>query len=331
VPARRRGGRPWPWRTATSRDTARGSARCAPAASTGTTCRCACSSPGQERFWRANDIDFTQDAEDLAALTDDEREATLYLCASFVAGEEAVTEDIQPFLRAMAAEGRLEDEMYLTQFAFEEAKHTEVFRRWLDAVGVTEDLHHYVADNPGYRRIFYEELPAALDRLLDDHSPEAQVRASVTYNQIVEGMLALTGYHAWNLVCKGRGMLPGMQEIVKRIGDDERRHMAWGTFTCRRHVAADDAIWGVVETRIQELMEPALAMVAYPLEQFATIPPFGLDKDALVQYAFDRGSRRLGTIASARGRDVREVEGDREPLELEERFGREDAQAYDQA
>jgi ribonucleoside-diphosphate reductase beta chain len=285
---------------------------------------------GQERFWRANDIDFTQDAEDLAGLTDDEREAALYLCASFVAGEEAVTEDIQPFLRAMAAEGRLEDEMYLTQFAFEEAKHTEVFRRWLDAVGVTEDLHHYVADNPGYRRIFYEELPAALDRLLDDHSPEAQVRASVTYNQIVEGMLALTGYHAWNLVCKGRGMLPGMQEIVKRIGDDERRHMAWGTFTCRRHVAADDAIWTVVETRIQELMEPALAMVAYPLEQFA-VPPFGLEKDAIVQYAFDRGSRRLGTIASARGRDVREVEGDREPLDLEERFGREDAQAYDEA
>jgi ribonucleoside-diphosphate reductase beta chain len=71
-------------------------------------------------------------------------------------------------------------------------------------------------------------------------------------------------------------------------------------------------------------------MVAYPLEQFAT-PPFGLDKDAIVQYAFDRGSRRLGTIASARGRDLREVEGDREPLELEERFGREDAQAYDEA
>jgi ribonucleoside-diphosphate reductase beta chain len=282
---------------------------------------------GQDRFWRANDIDFTQDAEDLAALDADEREAALYLCASFVAGEEAVTEDIQPFLRAMAAEGRLEDEMYLTQFAFEEAKHTEVFRRWLDAVGVTEDLHRFVEDNPGYRRIFYEELPAALDRLLSDHSPEAQVRASVTYNQIVEGMLALTGYHAWNLVCKGRGMLPGMQEIIKRIGDDERRHMAWGTFTCRRHVAADDAIWSVVEARVQELMEPALAMVAYPLEQFDS-SPFGLDKDDLVQYAFDRGSRRLGAIASARGRDAREIDRDTEPLALEESFGAEDAQAY---
>ena len=283
---------------------------------------------GQDRFWRANDIDFTQDAEDWQSLTGQEREAALYLCASFIAGEEAVTEDIQPFMQAMSAEGRLEDEMYLTQFAFEEAKHTEVFRRWLDAVGVTEDLHHYIEDNPGYRTIFYEELPAALDNLLQDTSPEAQIRASVTYNHIVEGMLALTGYHAWNLVLKSRGIAPGMQEIVKRIGDDERRHMAWGTFTCRRHVAADDAQWATVEARIQELLQPALQMVAYPLEQFGDDIPFGLDKDELVQYAFQRGTRRLGTIESARGKDVRAIEGDYEPIQLEDRFAEEDAAEY---
>jgi ribonucleoside-diphosphate reductase beta chain len=283
---------------------------------------------GQDRFWKASDIDFSQDAEDWQSLTEQEREAALYLCASFIAGEEAVTEDIQPFMQAMSAEGRLEDEMYLTQFAFEEAKHTEVFRRWLDAVGVKEDLHHYIEDNPGYRTIFYEELPAALDNLLQDTSPEAQIRASVTYNHIVEGMLALTGYHAWNLVLKSRGIAPGMQEIVKRIGDDERRHMAWGTFTCRRHVAADDAQWATVEARIQELLQPALQMVAYPLEQFGDDIPFGLDKDELVQYAFQRGTRRLGTIESARGKDVRAIEGDYEPIQLEDRFAEEDAAEY---
>jgi ribonucleoside-diphosphate reductase beta chain len=283
---------------------------------------------GQDRFWKASDIDFSQDAEDWHSLTEQEREAALYLCASFIAGEEAVTEDIQPFMQAMSAEGRLEDEMYLTQFAFEEAKHTEVFRRWLDAVGVKEDLHHYIEDNPGYRTIFYEELPAALDHLLRDTSPEAQIRASVTYNHIVEGMLALTGYHAWNLVLKSRGIAPGMQEIVKRIGDDERRHMAWGTFTCRRHVAADDGQWATVEARIQELLQPALQMVAYPLEQFGDDIPFGLDKDKLVPYAFQRGTRRLGTIESARGKDVRAIEGDYEPIQLEDRFAEEDAAEY---
>ena len=61
-------------------------------------------------------------------------------------------------MAAMRAEGRLGDEMYLTQFAFEEAKHTQVFRMWLDAVGMTDDLQHYLDDLPAYRTIFYEEL-----------------------------------------------------------------------------------------------------------------------------------------------------------------------------
>jgi ribonucleoside-diphosphate reductase beta chain len=282
---------------------------------------------GQERFWRSNDIDFTQDAEDWAALADDEREAALYLCASFIAGEEAVTEDIQPFMAAMGAEGRFEDEMYLTQFAFEEAKHTEVFRRWLDAVGVTEDLHRYIEDSPGYRKIFYEELPTSLGRLRDDHSPAAQIRASVTYNHIVEGMLALTGYHMWNVVCKERDILPGMQEIVKRIGDDERRHMAWGTFTCRRHVAADDANWAIVESRIQELIPAAIELVQYPMQKFDPMP-FGIQEDDMIQYAYGRGMRRIGTIESARGKDVTAIEGDYEPIALEDRFAEEDAAVY---
>ncbi len=166
-----------------------------------------------------------------------------------------MTEDIQPFMAAMRAEGRLGDEMYLTQFAFEEAKHTQVFRLWLDAVGMTEDLQTYLDDIPTYRTIFYEELPDCLNALLTvDPSPAAQIRAAVTYNHVVEGMLALTGYFAWHKICVDRGILPGMQELVRRIGDDERRHMAWGTFTCRRHVAADDANWTVFETRMSELM-----------------------------------------------------------------------------
>ncbi len=169
-----------------------------------------------------------------------------------------MTEDIQPFMSAMREEGRLGDEMYLTQFAFEEAKHTQVFRLWLDAVGMTEDLQPYLEPLPAYRTMFYDELPDCLNALSSDASPAAQIRASVTYNHVVEGMLALTGYYAWHKICVERGILPGMQELVRRIGDDERRHMAWGTFTCRRHVAADDANWGVFESRMNDLMPLAL-------------------------------------------------------------------------
>src|SRR5699024_12491481 len=96
----------------------------------------------------------------------------------------------------MAAEGRLGDEMYLTQIAFEEAKHVQAFRLWLDAIGVREDLHQYVGASPGYRALFYEELPGSLAALLEDPRHRNQVRATVTYKHIFERSLELAGFYS---------------------------------------------------------------------------------------------------------------------------------------
>ncbi|MGI5119968.1 R2-like ligand-binding oxidase [Marinactinospora thermotolerans] len=288
---------------------------------------------GNARFWDPAAIDLSRDAEDWAALPASAREPILRLCAQFVAGEEAVTQDIQPFVRAMAAEGRLGDEMYLTQFAFEEAKHVQAFRRWLDALGVDVDLHAHVRDSPGYRVLFYEELPAALAALDDDPGPRNQVRASVTYNHIIEGSLALTGYHSWQHICTARGLFPGMRRIIRHIGDDERRHMAWGTFTCRRHVAADDANWSVAEERVRELLPHVLAVVGpvgpgvrgnTSADTDASTPP----PEKLVEYARDRALRRLGAIETARGMAPEQIDADASPEALEERFGEEDRTAF---
>ena len=278
---------------------------------------------GNAKFWDPADIDFSRDRADWEGLADDERHLATRLCAQFIAGEEAVTEDIQPFMAAMRAEGRLGDEMYLTQFAFEEAKHTQVFRLWLDAVGITEDLHSYLDELPAYRQIFYQELPECLNALSTDPSPAAQIRAAVTYNHVVEGMLALTGYFAWHKICVGRGILPGMQELVRRIGDDERRHMAWGTFTCRRHVAADDANWTVFETRMNELIPLALEATEQAFALYDPMP-FNMSVAEFVQYSSDKGMRRFGTISSARGRPIGEIDLDYSPVQLEDTFADED-------
>ncbi|MBB6118207.1 R2-like ligand-binding oxidase [Nocardiopsis algeriensis] len=282
---------------------------------------------GNAKFWNPADIDLGRDAEDWEALDENVRKRILRLCALFAAGEEAVTEDLQPFLRAMAAEGRLGDEMYLTQFAFEEARHVQAFRLWLDAVGVRDDLHSYVDSNPGYRALFYEELPRSLEALLEDPGPRNQVRASVTYNHVIEGSLALTGYHAWNHICTSRGIFPGMRRIIAHIADDERRHMAWGTFTCRRHVAADDSLWDTVQERLEELLPHVTATVEVG-EAVAEATPetmrYELTPGELVDYAGDRALRRLGAIGSARGVPVARIDLDTSPEELEEEFGEED-------
>jgi ribonucleoside-diphosphate reductase beta chain len=288
---------------------------------------------GNRRFWNPADIDFSQDAEDWKNMSEAERWFATALCSQFIGGEEAVTQDLQPFIAAMGDEGRLGDEMYLTQFAFEESKHLEGFRRWLDAVELTDDLHSWVEDNPGYRKIFYEELPTALRALADDPGPEAQVRASVTYNHVVEGVLALTGYHAWATICSEKNLLPGMQQLIKLIGDDERRHMAWGTFTCRRHVAADERLWQVVQDRMGELLPHALEQINW---QFATFDQqgfdespaeLGIDVQEFIEYAMDKGTRRMESIQSAVGASVAEIDADWSPADLEEKFRVEDKAA----
>lgn len=284
-------------------------------------------SKGNAKHWDPSSIDFTQDAADFAAMTDDERWQTCALAAQFLAGEESVTQDLQPFVAAMAAEGRLADEMYLTQFVYEEARHTQAFRLWFDAVGMTGDLHEFIDHNEHYLEIFTRAMPESLYALGADPSPENQIRASVTYNHVVEGTLALTGYFAWHKICAERGILPGMQKVIKHIGDDERRHMAWGTFTCRRHVAADDSLWDVVDGRMQELMVPAMGVVTGTVDRWPEgQAPFGIDIGELAEYAMDKVGRRLGAIESARGADLRTIDADAEPERLEERFHAEDQQ-----
>lgn len=286
---------------------------------------------GNAKHWNPADIDMTQDARDFAAMTDVERRYTTMLAAQFLAGEESVTQDLQPFVAAMAAEGRFADEMYLTQFVYEEAKHALAFRMWFDAVGVFEDLHEFTESNEPYTQIFTRELPASLYALQSDPGPAGQIRASVTYNHVVEGCLALTGYYGWGKVCNSRGILPGMQRIIKHIGDDERRHMAWGTFTCRRHVAADDAMWEVVTDRMGELMPLALATVDSGTSEFGDNPPFGIDPVEMAAYAADKLTRRLGAIESARGADLKLIDRDASPEALEEKFHAEDQLAFSAA
>ncbi|MDQ4143354.1 MAG: R2-like ligand-binding oxidase [Actinomycetota bacterium] len=281
---------------------------------------------GNRLFWNPADLDFSKDAEDWERLDDSERLAAIQLATLFEAGEEAVTNDIQPFIAAMGAEGRLEDEMYLTQFAFEEAKHIELFRRWLDAIGETGDLHQHVNENPGYRKIFYELLPESMQRLSSDHSPAAQVRAAVVYNQVVEGVLALTGYHSWYKATVEQGIMPGMQQAVKLIGRDERRHMAWGTFTCRRHIAADNSLWQVVQDTLDELLMPALSIIDVTFDQYEEqgIPfPFGITREELSGFATNQFSRRLEVIEAAKHRSVAEVEGAEEEEDLENQLEKE--------
>jgi ribonucleoside-diphosphate reductase beta chain len=256
-------------------------------------------------IWNPSDIDFTQDKVDWQRLTAVEQDLLLRLTSLFQAGEEAVTLDLLPLIMVIAQEGRLEEEMFLTTFLFEEAKHTDFFHRFLSEVaGVSGDLNHYHTEN--YRTIFYEALPDALQALREDASPKAQVVAAVTYNMIVEGVLAETGYHAYFNVLESHNILPGQRHGVQLLKQDESRHIAYGIYLISRLIAADASLWEVAEAQMNELLMPALGVIGDAFAQYDPMP-FGLVEADFVEYASSQFEKRLTRLERAQTLSLEEI------------------------
>ena len=257
-------------------------------------------------IWDPEAIDFSRDAEDWKGLSDLEQEVILHLSSLFQAGEESVVLDLLPLMEVMAVEGRLEEEMYLSAFLWEEAKHVEVFRLFFDQVARDRsDLSRF--HGPAYRRIFAEALPRALGRLRQDRSPGAQAEASVTYNMVVEGVLAETGYHAYHQILVEHGIMPGMQRAVEYLKADESRHMAYGVFLLSRLVAEHgEPVWERIEAAMGELLPQALASIDEVFDRYETMP-FGLKLETFTDFATTQFRRRVDRVAKARNRTLDEV------------------------
>lgn len=256
--------------------------------------------------WNPSDIDMSQDKRDWQTLKPDEKDVILRLTSLFVAGEEAVTLDLLPLIMAVAKEGRLEEEMFLTTFLWEEAKHTDFFQRFLnDVLEIKgEDLQHFHGEN--YNYLFYQALPSALDRLMTDSSPQAQLQASITYNMIVEGVLAETGYHAFFTMLKKNGLMPGNTEGIQKLKQDESRHIAYGIFLISRIIAEHPHLWELAEQTMNELLMPAVGVIQEIFSHYNPVP-FGLDIDEFVAYAMGQFQKRIARIEDARGKTLDEV------------------------
>jgi ribonucleoside-diphosphate reductase beta chain len=216
----------------------------------------------------------------------------------FQAGEESVTLDLLPLIQVIAEEGRIEEEMFLTSFLWEEAKHVDLFRRFLDEItGERGDLAGY--HSPSYRAIVYEALPEAMGRLRDDRSAIAVARAAVTYNMIVEGVLAETGYQGYLKILESRRILPGICAGVRLLRQDESRHIAYGVHLLSRLVAESGTpVWQAIEQQMERLLAPALGVVQEMFSPYDPIP-FGVDPEEFLGFAMTQFQYRLARIERA--------------------------------
>jgi len=289
-------------------------------------------------FWDPADLDFSQDAKDWAGMNEEQQLAVSGLARGFMVGEEGVTLDIVPLIIAMSDEGRTEEVMYLTTFAMEEAKHVDFFRRWFDAIGVEnfdeldriqeERLREAGLDIPDRDRsegLFERELPRVMRRVLVDRSPQTVLDASVTYNQFIEGCLAISGYKLWAQVFEQFGVLPGMQEGLRLVRRDEGRHITYGTYLCRRIMAAHPELLEFAKGRMHELFDYYFQQSFYPTRNGEPIDPSEIEgPGAIFGNVFrdgvaDQLERRIAVLetAAALSEETAETDLGAEEAELE--------------
>jgi ribonucleoside-diphosphate reductase beta chain len=259
--------------------------------------------------WDPGAIDLTKDRNDWLALGGAERDRVLQLCALFQTGEAAVTLDLLPLVRVVTAEGRLEESIYLTSFLWEEAKHLDFFQRFFTEVaGEPGDLSRY--HHPSFTRLVDEELPRAMQRLDLDPSPEAQVRASVTYNLVIEGVMAEGGYYLFRRMLAGRGLMPGMQRAARLLLCDESRHIAFGVYFLGRLIAEHgDRAYKAFLGRMGELKPLVEESTRQFMHFFTGEHVFGVRTQELMRFSQQRFAARVRLILRARALGPRHPRG----------------------
>lgn len=231
----------------------------------------------QELAWDPLGIDLSRDKEDWGRLARVEQGFVLQMVVGFLIGERGVTHDLAPLQSALRQErGRMEEEMYLTTQLHEEAQHVVFFQNWLNETlpGVPG------MDFPFPRTegtLFKSLLPEVMGRLREDRSPEAQLRASVLYHMIVEGIIAEIGYQVFYGALEKRDLMPGLVQGIHYIHRDEARHIAFGLYFIQRLIRENPRLEPVFDEYMEEFRPVAEEM---PVQIFADHPPdaipFGL-------------------------------------------------------
>ncbi len=182
--------------------------------------------------WKATELDFTEDARQWREeFSEFERTAAIWNYALFFWGEDAVADNLSPYIDAAPRE---EQKYFLATQQVDEARHAVFFKRFMHEVAGIGDGSMASGLNaikpqlsPGFRKIF-ERLDRMADELRADHSPAKLAAAVTLYHIVVEGTLAQPGQHLICSYLEERDKLPAFREGMQNIQADEQRHIGFG-------------------------------------------------------------------------------------------------------
>lgn len=245
------------------------------------------------KMWSVEDIDFTPDAADWHRITAEQRQGLLGVTVRFLAGEQAVTDQLLPMLAASRALRRFDWIMYLSTFLMEEAKHAEFFMRWHEQViGVLEpeEVAQYflvrgeTVDPTGrfeVRDVLHEALPHYGSLLMEaslggteKEIERAFVQFSAAYNGFVEGVLTMPSYEIVIDTTDAWGAFPALKQGFKLILMDEGRHITFGTMAAKVLIEKDPAYAELVHQVFDRYRGNLVGLVEYQ----KAIPELDLQK-----------------------------------------------------
>jgi ribonucleotide reductase beta subunit family protein with ferritin-like domain len=182
--------------------------------------------------WKATELDFSEDRRQWREeFTDFERTAALWNYSLFFWGEDAVADNLSPYIDAAPKE---EQKYFLTTQQVDEARHAVFFKRFMREVC---DIGDGSADSglraikpqltPGFRKIF-DRLDRMADELRADRSPAQLAAAVALYHIVIEASLAQPGQHFICGYLERREQLPAFTEGMRNIAADEQRHIGFG-------------------------------------------------------------------------------------------------------
>jgi ribonucleotide reductase beta subunit family protein with ferritin-like domain len=182
--------------------------------------------------WRATELDFSEDARQWREeFTEFERQAALWNYCLFFWGEDAVADNLSPYIDAAPLE---EQKYFLATQQVDEARHAVFFRRFMQEVcGVGDGSMASGLDaikpqlTVGFRKIF-DRLDTMADELRKDRSRTKLAAAVTLYHIVIEASLAQPGQHFICSYLEERDQLPAFREGMANIAADEQRHIGFG-------------------------------------------------------------------------------------------------------
>ena len=219
--------------------------------------------------WQATALDFSEDRVHWhEGFSDLERNAALWNYSMFFHGEDAVADDLSPFIDAAPLE---EQKYFLATQQVDEARHSIFFHRFMHEVVERGDgtvAGALRATEPdltwGFRKTF-EHLDRVTDELRKDRSRASLARAVTMYHFVVEASLAQPGQHFIQDYLERKSMLPGFREGMTNVAQDEQRHIGFGVKLLHDLAREDpDEIPAAVADLLREVFPVSVAVFVPP-------------------------------------------------------------------